>query len=53
MFDKAFKPFITKQDCTGPKDPIDQCIQQCFHKVLNVSNLVVMCKSVGKLVLVH
>ncbi|XP_064607043.1 cyanocobalamin reductase / alkylcobalamin dealkylase-like [Liolophura sinensis] len=33
MFDKAFKPFISRTDCTGPQDAIDTCMTYHFDLV--------------------
>lgn len=30
MFDKAFKPFITRTECLGVRDPIDECMSHYF-----------------------
>lgn len=33
MFEKAFIPFICRQECTGVKDPLDQCVAQYFQQI--------------------
>lgn len=32
MFDKAFKPYVCRQECTGVADPIDQCMKHYFAR---------------------
>jgi methylmalonic aciduria homocystinuria type C protein len=36
MFDLAFKPFICRQDCVGPRDPIDNCVAHYFSQIKQV-----------------
>jgi methylmalonic aciduria homocystinuria type C protein len=36
MFEKAFMPFITKQDCLSVNDPIDECVAHHFARVKEV-----------------
>ncbi|XP_033738116.1 methylmalonic aciduria and homocystinuria type C protein homolog [Pecten maximus] len=33
MYDKAFRPFICRQQCDGVRDPIDQCVAHHFKLV--------------------
>ncbi|XP_071117020.1 cyanocobalamin reductase / alkylcobalamin dealkylase-like [Haliotis cracherodii] len=33
MFEKAFKPFICRQACTGVRDPIDECMMHQFSLI--------------------
>ncbi|KAK6188048.1 hypothetical protein SNE40_004315 [Patella caerulea] len=33
MFDKAFKPFVCRQDCNGGRDLIDECMVDSFQKI--------------------
>ncbi|KAK3091481.1 hypothetical protein FSP39_020157 [Pinctada imbricata] len=34
MFEKGFKQFLCRQDCTGVRDPIDQCVAYYFSQVM-------------------
>ena len=36
MFEKAFKPFITRQDCLSVRDPIDECVAHYFLLIKEV-----------------
>lgn len=33
MFDKAFKPFICREECIGALDPLDRCIKHYFQMI--------------------
>ncbi|CAG2193904.1 MMACHC [Mytilus edulis] len=33
MFENAFLPFISRQECTGVKDPLDQCVAHYFQQI--------------------
>ncbi|XP_052090530.1 cyanocobalamin reductase / alkylcobalamin dealkylase-like [Mytilus californianus] len=33
MFENAFLPFICRQECTGVKDPLDQCVAHYFQQI--------------------
>jgi len=46
MFDRAFKPFILRQDCTsgGSGDLIDACVAEKFSLVKQVHYVIDLCK---------
>lgn len=33
MFEKAFLPFVCRQECTGVRDPLDQCVAHYFQQI--------------------